>query len=313
MPARRGDALVHRSVASAARLIAGLLPLVMLACCNSVPTEQLKTFTASLSAVQEADKPIFADLAVAETRGQGNRADPCPDMPPIPLPGGSKVRDGFCMQELGTAAGDPPATAQFKAGMDALQLYTSTLNVLASNANGTDASAQLKTISGNLLGIASGLKLVGTAVGPEVSGVIEVLGALVDQAAAQLSKEEARRLILKGADTVHELIKKEKAAAPNIWNIVTSDWRDGLKRIGPHDIQGAKDLQSKVETYRMIVAKYVIMLDRLDAAWSKVVDATSNPQPATLAELAVLSGQLKTDSDTLTQAFATLRAGPATK
>jgi hypothetical protein len=55
------------------------------------------------------------------------------------------------------------------------------------------------------------------------------------------------------------------------------------------------------------MANYVVMLNRLDAAWAATVKATNDPQPATLADLTALTDQLKADSDALAKAYASLR------
>jgi hypothetical protein len=291
-----------------------VMPLVLLTGCQSVPTAQLKAFTDSLAAVQEADKPIFADLAQAEMRGALARPDACPDMPsiPVPVPGGqlTQIRDGFCLKEVTATANiaDPPDTMAFKGGMEALQVYAGTLNTLASGASANDTAAQLQSAAGNLLGIASALNLVGSAFAPAISGAIGALASLVTQASQQLSKAEARRLILSGDQHVHELIAAERAAVPSIWAVITGDWRSQLRRVKPGDTQTAATLRGKIETYRTIMSNYIIMLDRLDTAWTKTVKATNDPQPTTLADLVTLSGQLKADADTLAKAYAFLRS-----
>lgn len=285
-------------------------PVALMAGCQSVPTDQLKAFSDSLTAVQEADKPIFADLAQAEFKGAVARPDACRDQVTIPVPGGPAVRDGFCLKDVGATASivDPPDTTVFKAGMNALQVYTGTLNTLASGASASDTAAQLQSAAGNLLGIASTLRLIGSAVAPAISGAIGALAPLVTQASQQLSKTEAVRLILSGDQHVHALIAAERAAVPDIWLAITWDWRRQLRHVDPRDTQTGATLRGKIETYRTIMSNYIIMLDRLDTAWTKTVKATNDPQPATLADLVTLSGQLKSDSDTLAKAHAFLRS-----
>ncbi len=70
------------------RTLGGLVLLVTVSACETVPTGELKSFSASLAAVQDANKPIFADLALAETRATSNRPDPCPNLHQIAVPGG---------------------------------------------------------------------------------------------------------------------------------------------------------------------------------------------------------------------------------
>jgi hypothetical protein len=285
----------------------------MLAGCAAVPTAQLAAFSQSLAAVRQADQPIFADLALAEERSASNRADPCPDQPSLAVPGGAPIRNGFCLLEVASVAGiaEPPDTAAFKAGMEALQIYTGTLTTLAAADSAADTSAQLQTAAGNLAGIAQALKIGGAGFAAAITGPIGALAPLIDQAAAQFSRDEARRLILSGSEQVHAIIAAERAAVPAIWNIITSDWRDELTLISPKDFQGAARLRARIETYRAILSNYAIMLGLLDTAWTETVAATTNPQPATLSDLVALTGQLRTSSETLARAYASLRAGPA--
>lgn len=295
---------------SPGRTLGGLVLLVAVTACQTVPTTQLKSFSDSLVAVQDANKPIFADLALAEGRAAANRPDPCPDLHQIAVPGSTPIRNGFCLPEAATTASntDPPDTAAFKAGMEVLQVYTGTLSTLASGGSSAETSAQLESAANNLLAI--GAALTGS-IAPVVTGAIKVLAPLVDQAAAQLSKAEARRLILTGQKQVHDIIAAERNAVPAIWDTTTADWRHQLLRINPKDTEGAATLRAKIETYRTIMSNYVVMLDRLDAAWTKTVAATTSPQPETLADLAALTEQLKAESDMLAKTYAELRAIPA--
>jgi hypothetical protein len=289
------------------RTLGGLVLLVTVSACETVPTGELKSFSASLAAVQDANKPIFADLALAETRATSNRPDPCPNLHQIAVPGGTPIRNGFCLSEAATTASntDPPDTAAFKAGMEVLQIYVGTLSTLASGESSAETSAQLAMAANNLLAI--GAALTG-AIAPAVTGAIKVLAPLIDQAAAQLSKAEARRLILTGNKQAHDVIAAERNAVPAIWDTVTADWRHQLLHIDPKDTAGAAASRAKIETYRTIMSNYVVMLDRLDAAWTKTVTATNSPQPETLAGLAALTEQLKAESDVLAKTFAELRA-----
>lgn len=293
------------------RSVGGLVLLVSVTACETVPTAQLKSFSDSLAAVQDANKPIFADLALAEGATASNRPDPCPNLHQIAVPGGTPIRNGFCLSEAATTAGhtDPPDTAAFKAGMKVLQIYANTLATLASGGSTVETSAQLAIAANNLQAI--GATLTGS-IAPTVAGAIKVLAPLIDQAATQLSKAEARRLVLTGNKQAHDIIVAERNSVPAIWDTVTADLRRQLLRINPKDIEGAAALRAKIETYRTIMSNYAAMLDRLDAAWTKTVAATNSPQPETLADLAALTDQLKIESDVLAKTYAELRAIPAT-
>jgi len=287
---------------------AWLAVAALLTACQSVPTEQLKAFSTSLTAVQESNKPIFADLAVAELRSERRTSKACPTIDVLDF-GGVQVRDGFCLAEASLNADDAvaPQTAILQTGFDAIRQYTDSLLVLAEAKSASDTSAELKGIAANLQGLATIVGLASVANLPIVPA-ITAMSVVIDKAAAQLSKAEARRLILEGGEHVLKVIAAERNAIPQMRALITHDWI--AQRAHVRDVPGRRALGEKINGYDRILSNYALMLDRLSAAWSKAVSATTAPHPVTLTELTTLTSQVKADADAVAKAFAILRAGP---
>jgi hypothetical protein len=294
------------------KLLLLLLLLLVVAACQTVPTTPLKSFSESMAAVGETNKAILADLALPETRHIS----------------------AACLHEAAMTASttDPPRTAT-EAGMEVLQIHTGTLSALVSDGSSDETSAQLKSASNNLLVIGaaltglSALALAQQNAGPNdqnppsganlqvfnptmvsaVAGAIMILAPLLDQAAAQPSRAEARQLIMTGEKQVHVIVAAERDSIRGIWCIHFSDWQDQIQRANPKDPEFAAAIHD-VETWRAIMSDYYVVLDQLDEAWTKTVAAIQSPQSETMAALTDLTEKIKAESNMLAKAYAALRS-----
>lgn len=128
------------------------------------------------------------------------------------------------------------------------------------------------------------------------------------QAFGAVNAVEARRLILDGAVRVSQLIAAMRAAAPAMFKVLIEA---SAKRMLLLDETDALAVEvTRVEAYRVVLANYVVLLAKLEAAWKLTVAAANGPQgKIPLAVVVQQSAALKADADAARRLFSILRSG----
>jgi len=96
---------------------------------------------------------------------------------------------------------------------------------------------------------------------------------------------------------IHQLVAALRAATPAIFKTL----RDEILATGG-------GVGKKVDAERVVVANFVVMLDRLDQTFAQLVRAFEHPtNPVTLAALVAFSTQLEADVKSVRQAYVAFR------
>lgn len=297
-----------------------LLAVYLAACATTAPVDQIKYFSQAFGAVNAVGQPLLDDLAMAErTQGQqiasrrakGESQIGAGDCPRDQISwqgadGKPGIIRGFCLHDAAyfSDLDDPPATAQLRAALMIIDRYADLLSALSDGHSSEAALGAVDALSQNvsrLLGVAG---VPAGAFGPALAALQPVLRA----AATQANAVEARRLILDGAVHVSQLIAAMRAAAPAMFKVLIEA---SAKRMLLLDETDALAVEvTRVEAYRVVVANYVVLLAKLEAAWKLTVAAANAPQgKIPLAALVQQSAALKADADAARRLFSILRSG----
>jgi hypothetical protein len=128
------------------------------------------------------------------------------------------------------------------------------------------------------------------------------LGSVVERLAAAASISEARRLAVEGREPVRNLLSELRNSAPTILDEFLLDIRSN------NNINQAERRKQFAER-RVAVANYVVLLDRLDETFVRLVLAFEQPSnPVTLASLIQASAALNADVQAARNARAIIRS-----
>jgi hypothetical protein len=299
--------------------IAGLaLASLLLGGCATTPApvEQIKYFSQAFASVNTVGQPLLDELAIAE-RAQGKRvaerrARDAAKNPPVGR--GCANADaawvetgdpavgfvgGFCLEDAGYHAtvGDPPATGQLRGGLRVIERYAEVLTTLAEGHNIDQAIGEVQALGQEL----GGLLAVGglhVALAPALQALQPVLADVARNANAQ----EARRLIVEGAPKVSTLISALREAAPETFNVLVSELRRGSRASA-----GAGAAVKAIESRRVMVSQYVVLLGRLQQAWDATAAAAQNPGGSRLTDLVARTTQVRAEAEAVRRSLAALR------
>lgn len=289
------------------------------------PVDQIRYFQQAFNAVNTVGQPLLDDLALAE-RAQGRdvaerraklkadgKGESCPPDDAVWMLAGdgkSGFINGFCLGDASyfTDISDPPATERLRGGLRVVERYADVLAALAEGRNLEQALGQVDALGQD---VSSLLALAGGAGSLALAPVLSALRPLLESAGRQASAAEARRLILEGAPQVTQLIGTVKRAAPEMFRtlIEAPALRAGKRAL-------AASLPSElalIDARRVGVAQYVVLLDKLQAAWEATVNAARQPDSARLPALVARSAELRADADAVRKGLAALRAAAASR
>ncbi|MEN9868949.1 MAG: hypothetical protein RL748_4539, partial [Pseudomonadota bacterium] len=288
-----------------------------LSACQSLPGTQIHYFSQAFNSVNTVSQPLLDDLALAERnqgqaiamrRAQGKSHSGVERCPPaqfawqLAADGKQGFINGFCNSDAVyfSTLDDPPFTASMRASLAAIEAYANLLTTLANGSNIDNAVGQIKVIGHSIEGLSpSGLAAAGT-----LDAAIVALSPLLKSLAQQSNAAEARQIILAGAPKIDALIQALHTSAPVLFNDLIEASSQRLSREA-----NSADLD-RISSYRVAVANYLVLLDKLGKAWRMTVDAAQTPgQSSNLAALARYSAELKADADAVRKTFAVLRNG----
>ncbi|MBV8837039.1 MAG: hypothetical protein JO000_10890 [Alphaproteobacteria bacterium] len=252
-----------------------------LAACATAPVEETKAFVAAVNAVKSSSDLLFDELNVAERNSYRRRL--------------TATKTGAVRFQIGDAyyfssIAEAPDTADFRRALSIIHDYSELLRMLVEGTNVEAARGQIETL------IAKVATLAGN---PAISAAAGDLSGLLDQLLLVISLEEAKRLVVTGEPAIHQLVAALRAATPAIFKTL----RDDILAAGG-------GVSKKVDAERVVVANFVVMLDRLDQTFAQLVRAFEHPtNPVTLAALVALSTQLEADVKSVRQAYLAFRKG----
>jgi hypothetical protein len=255
------------------------LSLLVLASCATGPIEETRSFEQSANIVKSASDVLYDQLALAERNTKIRIIER--------EPGSAfnfKVDNAYYYSTLG----DPPQTAEFRSAISIVGNYAMLMRSLVDGSANQASRVHILAIAKDISALTSQ---------PELSAVATALTPIIDRLLLVRSQAEAKRIALEGAPVVSELVAALRDATPAMFKLLVAD------------IARTAGINSpKLREYKVALANYVVVLDRLQVSFDGLVEAYRNPSnPATLAALAQATGALQSDVDSLRKALAAAR------
>lgn len=280
------------------------------------PVDQIRFFSQAFVAVNTVGQPLLDEMAVAE-RVQGKRvaeqhAKSAAQTPPIgrgcassdavwALTGNPSIGyiSGYCIEDASyySTVGDPPATRQLRGGLKVIERYADVLTMLAEGRNLDQAIGEVYALSQEVSGL---LALGGLNVA--LTPALQALQPVIAEVARNANAQEARRLIVIGAPKISALISALSDAAPDIFNTLLTD----LRRTADMP-SGATSAVREIESRRVLVSQYVVLLGRLQQAWDTTLAAVNDPGGSRLADVVARTSQVRFEAEAVRRSLAVLR------
>jgi hypothetical protein len=265
------------------RYLVGLAVALCLGGCAAAPLEETRAFVSAVNTVKSTSDLLWDELNVAE-RNQHLR------IIARRSPGARfqfRLEDAYYFSNIA----ESPDTAQFRRALLIVHDYSELLRTLVEGTNVQAARGQIEAL------VMSVSILAGS---PGISLAVAQLRGVLDKLIQTANLAEARRLVVEGEPAIRELIFSLKQAAPSIFSTLTADLR----------ISGGADAPRRLSLQRTVVANFVVMLDRLDQNFVRLVRAFEQPSnPVTLAALVQATAELNADIKSAREALARLRSG----
>ena len=311
----------------------GLAAFALTGCATTARDEQVRalteTFAEAFKTANAAGQPLIDDLAAAE-RDAGQRAavlrakgKTVPDGATVGCPAteiawqesgrNTGFIRGFCVADAPYFAtvSEPPAAKTMRDGLDVVQRYSGVLLLLTSGGNIASAEAQLTQLSGNV----SALLAFVPATQPYLvatGAALAELKPLLDNAAQRNNNDEVRRLLISGAPQVKKLLGALRSGAAEMFNsLAETSARAALSPAALDSAELTRANIARIESYRIGVANFVVLLDELQNALADAVAAAEAPAgQLSVASLTDTSVRLRIEADAVRRAWSALRSGP---
>ena len=284
-------------------------------CANNAPIEEVRLFSAAYSTFNSATQPLLDDLALAE-RHQGRMGavmaaknnglrksrykGECKNVS-WRKPGFMR---GFCNRDAGyfSEIGDPPATKSFRRSMMVIGNYADVLLTLAEGRNLDEAVAQVELLGGNVASLISVAGVPGAGAG--VTGALKALEPVLRRAGQAGNEEELKRLVLGSAPQMKVLVASLRAAAPVYFKTLIhapeSEATSNPNQAAPY--------LKRIETYRVIVSNYVILLEELSHTFDQLLVAfEAKRNPVSIGALANGAARLSMEAEAWRRSYSALR------
>jgi hypothetical protein len=244
--------------------------VIALASCATAPVDEVKSFVSAVAAVKTASDALCDQLDVAERKTHIAQIE-------------QHTIHTFTVDSAYyySTIGEPPNTREFR---NAIQIVSSYATILLNLIQGTSVDASRSEIISIVQNIAT---LAGVSgVGPAA----QALTPLINQLLLAQSQAEARQLVIAGAPKIANLILALKNATPAMFQLLVVNAEPATPAV--------------IRSYKTALGNYVVTLDDLQQSFSRIIDAYDHPSnPATLAGLAQLTGQLNADAVAVRQAL----------
>lgn len=251
-----------------------LVLVLCLAGCATPPLQETKAFVTAVNAVNSAADTLVDEINVAEKARYSrlHAKDPV-----------FELNNAYYVSTIS----ETPAALDYRNGLTVLQDYANLLQSLVDGSGINAVHTQAETLAANISAIAGA---------PEVAVVTKALLPVLDRITAAANVAEARHMAVGGAKAVHDLLAALRDGAPAMYEYLTLDLR---RTRAPYE---------RLQEYRVAVANYVVLIDKLDSTFSQLIVAFDRPSnPITLAALVDASAQLKANVSAARQSLVALR------
>jgi hypothetical protein len=250
--------------------------------CATGPVEETKAFVTAVAAVKASADTILDDFNVAERKQ-------------FAILKKRSGRLGFRSADEAyyySTIAEAPATRQFRRAIVIIHDYAELLRILVDGTNVQNVRAQVNLLAANLSTLLAA---------PQIKVATAGMSELIDRLAAAASIAEARRLAAQGAPAVRELLASLRDAAPAILEEFILDLQATRSIARP-------EFDKRLQERRLAVANYVVLLDRLEETFTRLLHAFERPSnPVTLAALIQASADLHADVQAARKALAAIR------
>jgi len=149
-----------------------------------------------------------------------------------------------------------------------------------------------------------------TGLGLSLKGALQALEPLLTLAARQGNAQELKRLVRDEEPKVERLILALREFARELFRTLTEEPLERFNTQGLANVEVARAESQRIETYRVVISNYVVLLDRYRELLKDLVAAYDGPRnPVTLGRIAERSTQLSTQADAWRRTLASLRTG----
>jgi hypothetical protein len=257
-----------------------VLVALSLCACASAPVEETKAFSSAVAAVNSSIDTILDDFNIAERnrfyrqrgRAYGLRA----------------ADEAYYYSTIAEA----PATAQFRRAIRIIREYSELLRILVDGTNLESARGQALTLADAVASLAPNSNF---------KAAVAALSPILDQLITETNVAEARRLAVEGKGPLRRLIGSLRAAAPHMLDEFLTD-------IQAKSSTSQEEINRRAAERRLAISNYIVLLDRLDETFAKLMQAYEHPTNSiTLTALVKASAQLEADVQASRKALAILR------
>jgi hypothetical protein len=258
------------------RYVAFFAAAAMISGCASGPVEETKAFVGAVAAVKSSTDTILDDFNIAERNQYAHmhKRDPV-----------FRVQGAYYISTIAEA----PDTTNYRRALVILHDYAELLRVLVDGSNMETARGQIEALAANISVLTAN---------PAFALAAKELSFLFDQLIAAANIAEAKRLAVAGETPIRDLVVAMKDATPSMFRVLTLDLRRSRVE------------STKFTEYRIALANYVVLLDRLGETFSRLIRAFERPSnPVTLAALVKATADLNADVRAMRQSLAVLRRG----
>ena len=240
------------------------LSLLLLVSCATGPIEETRSFEQSANIVKSASDVLYDQLALAERNTKIRIIEREP---------GSAFNFRVDNAYYYSTLGDPPLTSEFRGAISVVGNYAVLMRSLVDGSANQESRVHILAIAKDISALTSQ---------PELSAVAVALTPVIDRLLLVRSQAEAKRIALEGAPIVSELVGALRDATPAMFKLLVVDTARSVGINSP-----------KIREYKVALANYVVVLDRLQLSFDGLVEAYTHPSnPASLAALAKATGAL---------------------
>ncbi|MDK4741301.1 hypothetical protein PH547_20645 [Rhizobium sp. CNPSo 3464] len=241
--------------------------------CAVVPREEGSGFVAAAQSTKAGTDALFDQLSAAEKHQASIRVK-------ASKPYEFSVLDAYTF----ATNEDGSSTRSLRAGVSVIGNYANLMQSLQDGSRAASTQVQIQDIAANI-SVAAGM--------PELRAAAIGLKPLIDQLLRAQSQIEARSLVINAAPQVEQLIIALRDAAPAIYKTMVTE-----------NTLSAGVKGTNYESYKVVAANYVVLMDKLLASFRMLLVAYERPSnTAALRSISENTGELAADAKALRSAL----------
>jgi len=221
------------------------------------------------------------------------------------------VRDAVYQADLG----DPPGTAAIRRSLDSVAAFNAVVLAYAEGRALDELKAQAGVLATDVSAALSAVALPLGVPGLALPGLLPALKLVQEGADAALqaaSREAFREAVLARQPTIDAILVEVRDTAPTIFSLLTRGLSRAAKDLRDEDRAAeAEAAVVKIESYRRLLANWVILLDQTRSALAATIVAIKGPrdQTAALADVARSTAGLRERTARINALLVELRRG----